>query len=492
MRRYIKSSLIVLALLSGWACEDQLDSPPFGEFAPENVLTNAKGIEAMLFNSYGFTNPQEGVHTLILPQETTTDIMIVSEGGVAGLNSPFATFTWTADTQWLNEWWSRLYRAIRDANIVIDNIDNFDSDAERREIVLAEARFIRASTYALLYNLYGPVVLRTSSSEPANKARATEEEMLEFIETELTAAAEALPHPGSTPSYYLYGRATKGTAMAHLAKHYLNTKQWQQAADMSKAVMDLGYYQLYPDFRELFFVNNEGKREMISVWPAINQQGYHTTWPNGIASPDFYSAPNIPELIRDPAQMAAWATNWRVTDWVVDDMVAADDRSTPAVDEYTDVTGSAQKYSDQRPDNRRYMKLFDPNAKGNFHGVDIPVIRYADILLTRAEALNELNQSMGEAKDLVIQVRERAGITDHTDVTAAAQGTAFRDLILSERAKEFIHEAKRREDLLRHDLFIPNAEARGVSVDGTHRRRFPIPAEEANNNELIVQDQGYN
>lgn len=492
MRRYIKSSLIILALLIGWSCEDQLDSPPFDEFAPENVLTNAKGIEAMLFNAYGFTNPQEGVHTLILPQETTTDIMIVSEGGVAGLNSPFETFTWTADTQWLNEWWSRLYRAIRDANIVIDNIDNFEGDTERKSIVLAEAKFIRGSTYALLYNLYGPVVLRRASGEPTNKARATEEEMLEFIETQLLEAIEDLPHPGSVPSYYKYGRATKGTAMAHLAKHYLNTRQWQAAADMTQDVMDLGYYDLYPNFRQLFFVSNEGNREMMSVWPAINQQGYHTTFPNGVASPDFYSAPNIPELVRDPAQMAAWATNWRVTDWVIDGMEANDDRALPAVDDYIDVTGSNLRYSDQRANNRRYMKLFDPNGQGNFHGVDIPVIRYADMLLSRAEALNELNQSIGEAKDLIKQVRERAGLTDHTTLDAASQGSALRDIILSERAKEFIHEAKRREDLLRHDLFLSNAEARGVTVDGTHRRRFPIPAEEANNNDLIVQDQGYN
>lgn len=491
MIKNFKYILLALILVSGASCEDQLELAPFDEFSPENVLTNAEGIEALLFNAYHETNPQAGVHTLLLPQETTTDIMVVSEGGVANLNRPFAEFNWTPDTQWLNEWWSRLYRAIRDANSVIENIDNFTGDEERKQIVLAEARFIRASSYAHLYNLYGPVVLRTETGEPNDKMRATDESMRSFIENELLEVISVLPHPANTPSYYQYGRATRGTAMAHLAKHYLNTRQWQAAADMCLEVIDLGYYSLYPSFRETFFVANEQNTEIISVWPSINQQGYHTTMPNGIASPDFFSAPNIPELVRDPARMAAWATNWRVTDRIIDAMDPADARLGPAVNEYIDIAGANQRYNDQRPDNRRYMKLFDPAGQGNFHGVDIPVIRYADILLSRAEALNELNQSVGEAKSLVREVRERAGLSDHSALDAATTGTALRDFILLERAKEFIHEGKRREDLVRHDLFIANAEGRGITVDGPHRNRFPIPANEANNNGLIVQDAGY-
>lgn len=491
MFKNIRILTIVLLITVCWGCEDLLDAPPFDEFAPENVLVNQEGIEALLFNAYHIANRHQSLHTWTLPMESSTDIMVVSEGGVAGLNSPFATFTWTADTQWLNEWWSRLYQVIRDANVVIENIGNFEGDETVRAVVLAEARFLRASAYADLYNLFGPVVLRTSSEEPTNEARITEEEMRAFIETELALAVENLPHPASLPTDYVYGRATKGSALGYLAKHYLNTRQWAAAAQTAQDIIDLGYYALEPVFRQAFLVSNEGNNEMLFVWTSINQQGYHTTLPNGVASPDFLSAPNIPELVRDPEVMAAWATNWRVTDWVIDAMEAEDGRQAPAVDEYIDITNSVKRYSDQRPDNRRYMKLFDPGGQGNFHGVDIPVIRYADILLTRAEALNALGQSIDEAKQLVIQVRERAGLTDHSSIQNAAAGDELRDLILLERAKEFIHEGKRREDLVRHDLFIANATSRGVTVDGPHRNRFPIPAEEANNNNLIVQDEGY-
>ena len=127
MFKNIRILTIVLLITVCWGCEDLLDAPPFDEFAPENVLVNQEGIEALLFNAYHIANRHQSLHTWTLPMESSTDIMVVSEGGVAGLNSPFATFTWTADTQWLNEWWSRLYQVIRDANVVIENIGNFES-----------------------------------------------------------------------------------------------------------------------------------------------------------------------------------------------------------------------------------------------------------------------------------------------------------------------------------------------------------------------------
>lgn len=485
---FLLSIPALLSIVS--SCEDQLNAPAFAELAPDNVLSSQKGIEALLFNAYGQAN-FSGNHGFILAMESSTGEMLVTGGGVAGANVPFQDFNWTAETAPLGGFWSRFYRAIRDANTVIDNIDNFDGQPEVKDVLLAEARFIRASVYARLYNLYGSVVLRESSGEPKDKARASDEEMRTFIETELLEAIEGLPSPSSLPSYYAYGRATSGEAMAHLAKHYLNTRAWEEAADMCQKIIDLGYYQLFPSFRAAFFTANEGNREMISVWTAYNQQGYHTTLPNGVASEDFFRAENIPELIRDPGRMSAWATNWRITDAAVDRYEPGDDRALPIVDEYIDINQTKKRYSEQEPDNRRYMKLFDPDGLGNFHGVDIPVIRYSDILLSRAEALNELNQNIGEARSLVQQVRERAGLTDHSALNAAAQGVALRNYILDERAKEFVLEFKRREDLLRHDLYLTQAEERGLFVDGEHRNLFPIPANEANNNALLVQTDGY-
>src|SRR5690606_22961840 len=138
--------------------------------------------------------------------------------------------------------WSPLYRSIREANLVIANINGFVGSEEVRQRYLAEARYLRASNYAMLYNLFGPVVLRVSPAEPGDKALATNEEMLACIETELEESVTNLPHPANRPPGYDYGRATKGSALAFLTKHYLNTKQWEKAANTAKRVMDLDYY----------------------------------------------------------------------------------------------------------------------------------------------------------------------------------------------------------------------------------------------------------
>lgn len=478
--------------LSLGSCEDILDSPPYAELAPENVLTNEKGIEALLFSGYQFQFLHGSSKDWVNIAECMTDIAVVTEGGEAGLVAPFANWIWDYTHPWLNNsiWLSR-YRSIREANLVIANINNFEGDESVRARLLAEARYLRASNYAMLYNLFGPVVLRLEPSETGDKARATDEEMRIFIEQELEASIENLPHPGDLPTEYEYGRATKGSALGFLTKHYLNTKQWEKAADAAQRLMDLGYYGLFPDFHTLFMVENEGNREMVVAFPNTNlKAGYQNNWPNGAMSTDFKSAPNIPEFERIPGQIEPWPTNFKLRDWVVDSFEPHDERASLIVTEYVNINGETVNYRDMRPDNARSLKFFDQNAAGAWHGNDFPFIRYADILLSRAEALNELNGPSIEALDLINAVRNRAGLDD-LELEDAPDRAALRAIILNERMWEFISEGKRREDLLRHDLLVENALDRGISTAAAFRRYFPIPQSEADNNKLIVQEDDY-
>src|SRR5688500_19540321 len=103
-------------------------------------------------------------------------------------------------------------------------------------------------------------------------------------------------------------------------------------------------------------------------------------------------------------------------------------------------------------DNARCLKYWHNATSGNHSSNDVPLIRYADILLTRAEALNELNGPAQEQLNLINQVRIRAGLSGLT-LAQATSKEALRDLILRERGWEFYSEGKRREDLLRMDKF---------------------------------------
>jgi hypothetical protein len=142
------------------------------------------------------------------------------------------------------------------------------------------------------------------------------------------------------------------------------------------------------------------------------------------------------------------------------------------------------------PDNVRSLKYWDNATVGNHSGNDVPVIRYADILLTRAEALNELNGPTQEALDLINLVRTRAGIGNLT-LDVATSKNILRDMILRERGWEFYSEGLRREDLLRHNKFISLAVARGVATASDKHKLFPIPQTEIDANPLCEQNPGY-
>jgi hypothetical protein len=141
-------------------------------------------------------------------------------------------------------------------------------------------------------------------------------------------------------------------------------------------------------------------------------------------------------------------------------------------------------------DNTRSFKYWpDPNHEANNNGNDIPEIRYADILLSRAEALNELQGPNQESIDLINQIRERAGLNDITLADYPTKET-LRDHILAERGWEFYSEGKRREDLLRMGKFISNAQARGKNAK-PFQKLFPIPQQAMDSNPKLVQNTGY-
>jgi starch-binding outer membrane protein, SusD/RagB family len=337
-----------------------------------------------------------------------------------------------------------------------------------------------------MYKWFGPVPLRTSSDSPTQLQRATDDEMRTFIETELLDAIPDLPDPGQEEAF---GRANKGMAWAILAKYYLNTRQWQKAADAATNVIDLNYYELFPDATHLFTVDNEGNKEMIMVIPCLNQIGYGNWFTAGALPPGFKTSSQIPEYVWIPG-MANFATQYRLRSAFVNTFDFVNDkRAVLILRTYTNTAGKEINLM-ATADNARCLKYWDNTTSGNHSGNDVPLIRYADILLTKAEALNELNGPTQESLDLINQVRERAGIADLT-LTDASSQEVYRDLILRERGWEFVGEGKRREDLLRQGKFISVAQARGIAAAAEKHKLFPIPQAETEANKICGQNEGY-
>ncbi|PWV45395.1 RagB/SusD family nutrient uptake outer membrane protein [Chitinophaga sp. S165] len=487
MQKFIILSLLIVSILTHTACEKALDVTPPGEFAPGNVLTTEKGIRSVLFSSYaGIQNPTPSRY-LINNAEVTTDVGY-NTGGAENLTLvQLINFTWDASLGTLQaDVWAPTYRAIRDANIVLENIGNVNTSDANRKTYAAEARFLRAYGYDLLYRWFGTVPLRTSSTSEALLARATDEEMKSFLETELTAAIADLPEPGKEEAF---ARANKGAAWSVLAKFYLNTRQWQKAADACQQVIGLGYYQLFPAYQDLFRVENEGNKEMIMVHPCRNQDGFGNWYSAGALPPGFKTSAQIPAYVWT-ASMANFATQYRMRSAFTNTFDTINDqRSILLLRHYINNANNWVNLL-STPDNVRSLKYWDNATVGNHSGNDVPIIRYADILLSRAEALNEVNGPTQEALDLINQVRKRAGIVNLT-LAEATSKEITRDLILRERAWEFYSEGLRREDLLRHDKFISLAKARGITAAADKHKLFPIPQTEIDANPACKQNPDY-
>lgn len=469
------------------SCEKTLEVTPKSEFSPSNVLTSESGIKSLLYSSYAQAQTQSNSRYVINDSEVCTDVGFNTGGAENGQLVTIINFTWDPSLGTFNDdMWGPNYRTIRDANGVIENIENVNTADATKKLFKAEARVLRAQAYAILYNLFGPVPLRTSTTQTGQLARAEDAEIKTFIETEITQSVADLPDPGREEAF---GRFNKGIANGILAKFFLSTKQWQKAADAAKAVIDLNYYSLYPNFADLFRVETEGgtNREMMLVLQCRTEDPFGNWYQAGALPPAYKSSPQFPTYAYRTT-MSNFATQYRLRTAFTSSYAPNDKRLQMICTSY--INNSNQTVDLSTGDNARSFKYWDNNTVGNNSGTDVPVLRYADMLLTRAEALNELNGPTTEVLALINQVRTRAGIANLTSTDTPTKD-GFRTAIFRERGWEFVAEGKRREDLIRQGTFISLAQARGITNAKPERTLFPIPQIEIDANKLCIQNPGY-
>ena len=476
---------LVLIIQPFTGCKKFLNEKVYTEYAPEEFLKTEDGIKKVLIGAYsrlqiinGTINMRDNIFTL---SEFPTDQTREYGGGFERDALPFINFQWDPASPFFQQVWSQMYTAVRNANVFLDNIADIKSiPADRATIYIAEARFIRAAAYAQLYGYFGPVPLITTAGElDFEPAKPEVQEFLDFVSTELQAAAKDLPLKQD-----LTGKATRGVALSVLCKLYLNTRQWQRSADAAKAVIDLNLYQLFSEIENLFAVQNENNKEYIYVFPCINQYLYANNYMPHAFPPNY---PILSNWMNFGAQITLYTSFVKTFD-------LNDRRRKMILTEYTDTRNVHKLLLEDvqgRPldDSRSFKYTPDPDADGESNGNDIPVIRYADILLSRAEALNELNGPTEESIQLINQVRARAAISS-VSLQNFSSKTALRDLILQERGREFFSEGKRREDLIRMDKFISGAQARGKIAKPYHSL-YPIPQSEIDANPNLKQNEGY-
>jgi len=384
--------------------------------------------------------------------------------------------------------WRQIYAGINRANVAIDNIPKVTGSDVIKTRLINEAKFIRGLLYFQAVRLWGgvPIVLHEATSIKLGDLktnRATADEVYVQIIKDLTDA-ESLPATYSTADA---GRATSGAAKAILAKVYITRKDWPNTILKAREVINGGYgYALFEDFQDIFTKSKKnGKEHIFSVQFEPNQAG------NGSSGSTFQSTSFTGFTATEPADIISDVALFY-------DIYAAGDKRRDvsyAKQLLNPTTGTL--YTFPKPIFKKYLDLTNLATPGNV-AINFPVIRYADILLSLAEAINEQSGPTAEAYELINQVRRRAFGKPITtpDVTvdlAALNQTTFRAAIQEERKKEFVQEGQRWYDLVRWGTLV--TEVKKVTAKNSVSERnnlFPIPQSERNiNPDGLPQNPGY-
>ncbi|HLF33787.1 MAG TPA: RagB/SusD family nutrient uptake outer membrane protein [Cyclobacteriaceae bacterium] len=451
LRNSVVNYIPVFLLL--FACEDFLEKPPQGQLTQAAFPVTAADALAATNAAY-YTLRDGNYHFGLFP---LTDIM--SDDARKGSNpgdqestiGSYDKFQHINTETSLERWWATLYQGIRRANVVIVKVQEIDMNEDLKQQYIGEAKFLRALMYFDLVRAWGGVPLVTDLNPPLDLARNSEDEIYSIIEQDLLDAIAGLPEK-SEEKLSDYGRATRGAAKALLARVYLFLGDFTNVEKYTLEMINSGEYSLEPDFvdansvlgeqgvESVFEVGALGDKEGIENGGAFyaNVQGVRGTPNRGWG----FNRPSM-DLLRsfEPGDPRKDKTVIFLGE-VIDGVTILGDGLTP------DVTLSG---SDTLEIECYNQKTWTPGAiVAPTQGHNRRIIRYADVLLMAAEALNE-NGKSAQALTYLNQVRARARGGNNTllpDITETNKD-ALRDLILKERRAELALEGLRFWDLVR-------------------------------------------
>lgn len=359
----------------------------------------------------------------------------------------------------LDDYWANFNNNVYRCNMVLDRIDGASFDENLKKQYKGEALFVRALNYFNMYRVWGgvPVARQVLNvSEALQTKRATDEEMYNYIAGDLKSIIDENMLPASYSGDDI-GRATSGAAMALLGKVYLTFHKWKEAADILAQLR--GRYELLTNVEDVFDVENKMNREIIFAVrfnKEVENEG-HGYW---------FSTTNLTD-------------NTNQSEALVNCYEANDARK--ALITYVQAASNVclmPKFMDTR------------SATYNVVGNDQILLRYADVLLMYAEALNELQydaSSSSVALECLNDVRNRSCIRD-LNASDVPDKASFRKAILDERQREFPYEGHRWFDLVRMGY------AQEVMGIQDYQLLFPIPQnemEKIGNTDILWQNPGY-
>ena len=491
-----KIAFIILSSVMMNSCTD-MNLIPESNLSPENFFKSEEDATAAVYGTYSVFTDNDIYNQFweVLQSQGTDDCEWSGGRTTTNLDkNALDKFEYDGNTNLVYSVWIKHYVAVNRSNIAIENISNMGSEQIRDDVrkrLIGEAKFLRALAYFNLVRIYGgvPLVLKqTTSLDGLEVPRNTVDECYEQIISDLQEAKSVLPAIGQLPEGYL-GRATKGSASAMLAKVYLTREDYQNVVKETSEVMQMGY-KLWKNYADNFDVEKEnGQESIFEIQYKRNTPGVSGSNYNGYYRPPFVNINGWVGYGDDPV------TRNHYECYEEGDLRRDVNVRLYTKEEYPNMSSNYEfpcyvnKFQDPSP-----LAVRSQGGENNY-----PILRYSDVYLMRAEALNAINTSDAEAYECLNVIRRRAfGLNMNEasaiDIKLGLSKEDFLDIILLERRKEFAFEGQRRFDLVRtHKLkeaMMAQNPTIGAVVEEKHYL-LPIPVTELDANKLLEQTPGW-
>lgn len=487
MKRYTLIFLSLVLLLG--SCTKDLVSTDYSEINPNIFPKSASDLEAMVNACYYplrgawfdgiFSTSERGVMFL---SDATTEIL----HGKYGDQNLATLHNYNPKDEGFTRYYDDFYNKISRMTTTIDLIERSTVSDDLKKKAIAEVRCARGLLTYTLFDLYGPLVIAPVDvlKNPLQEqplSRLSHDEMIAFMEADLEAAAADLPLPQEAD----YGRFNKALAKMIDIRLNLHEKNWIKVKTLSDEIIAYGAYSLDADYAGMWALDGaKNSHEVIWAIPCDYIGTSENQW-------------QLMVLPSNYAPMGGWGTissTW----WFYDHFEANDKRKQMLIAEYTGTDGIV--YNRANPgailDWGPIPLKIDPDANRTtgLTTVDIVMYRYADVLLSKAEAIANAGAPTDEAMELVNVVRRRAGLPDKK-LADYSSLEAFNNLILLERSHEFWCEnGQYRADLIRHGKFVSRCkEVEQSTYTNDYKELFPFSLRAVSEGKgKFIQNPGYN
>lgn len=506
MKNYIKiiSAFALMLIVSSTGCKkDWLELTNPNELTPDQFWNTEADVDMAIVSLYACVGMGEWSEQwdfnehFNMCQEARSDMQRWS---IWEPQQAISEYNYTPTQYMERNHWKWCYKMIFTANQILENVAKMENlDAAKKTAYEAEAKFVRGHAYFLLLKNFGNIILVTEMAKTPDdfyKSQSPAADVWAQIESDFKDAKAGLP--ASWEDKWL-GRATKGAATSYLGKAYLFQKKWAQAETEFKEVTNMGY-GLVDDYESLFTGLNEHSKESIFEvnFTAIEEGGRLES----LATAELYSEYN-----------SVWVADWGKQLFLKDTTPTGEFSKRFYASVLWDDPGCSVYYWNGMNYREFFTSVNQPDEDRMFwkkwvvYRTDWPdvtkadnnyfILRYADVLLMLAEALNEQNKT-AEAIPYVNLVRARAGSVLIGNMNQTELRHHIREV---ERPLEFVCEATRFDDLVRWYGFNQDG---GLKALLTSHGRYsaenfrdgiselwPIPQRELDANPSLQQNSGY-